>query len=99
MGRLDYTPEKWLPELRLILSKLAKALAGRPPTVTLIFELLPVFEDCVPDHVMTLEYFPEGYTSDPKLLPEYAISLSGDRFKASWLLLESDLHRFVRALN
>jgi hypothetical protein len=97
--RLDYCPEKWLPELRSILASLAKGLAGRAPNVTLVFDLLPEFKHCIPDHIVGIEHFPEGYTDDPDLLPEFAVSLSGKRFQSSWLLLESDLFRFVRAVN
>jgi hypothetical protein len=51
---------------------------------------------CLIGHKVRIEWFPDGYSDDPKLLPEYAISLTGVRFKASWLVLATDLYRALR---
>ena len=96
MWRLAFSPNDWSPELRAVLVAIAGALDGRSPTPELIAALSPVFEHSVAGHVATIEYFPEGYTDDPLLLPEYAVSLEGDRVKASWLLLETDFLAFLR---
>jgi hypothetical protein len=45
--------------------------------------LKPDYEQCIVDHQVSIEYFPEGYTDDPERLPEYAISLRGERLLAS----------------
>ena len=86
-----------LPELRKVLGNIARALGGRDPDPALILALRPEYENAVSDHKVQIEYFSEGYTDDPECLPEYAVSLTGRRFLASWLLLESDLRRFIRS--
>jgi len=60
--------------------------------------LKPNYEHCVPDHMVQVEYFADGYTYDPECFPEYAVSLSGRRFLASWLLLEKDFDGFIQRL-
>ena len=95
--RLDPDSERWLPELRKVLGSIAIALGGRGPNPALIMGLRSEYEDAVTDHKVEIEYFPGGYTDDPERLPEYAVSLTGRRFLASWLLLESDLHGFIRS--
>jgi len=69
-------------------------LRGRAPTPALLVALLPEYKHCIPGSEVSLEYFPDGYTYDPACQPEYVISLSGPFFP-SWLLLQTDLHRFV----
>ena len=65
--------------------------------MALIVALRPEYENCIADHEIRIEWFPHGYTDDPKELPEYAISLFGNRFVASWLILEIDLYRVLRS--
>jgi hypothetical protein len=96
MTRLGPDPEQWLPELRAILAAIARALGERSPSASLITALSPHYEHSVPGHRVEIEYFPEGYTDDPARQPEYAVSVTGDRFLASWLLLERDLVAFLR---
>ena len=95
MTRLGPDPDQWLPELRDVLTAIAAALGGRTPSAPLIVALLPAYQRCVPGHTAQIEYFADGYTDDPNWLPEYAVSLTGERFIASWLLLASDLHGYL----
>ncbi len=95
MTRLGPDPERWLPELRSVLTAMADALRGRAPSPALLVALLPEYRHCIPGSVVELEYFPDGYTDDPEFQPEYVVGLKGS-FSPSWLLLESDLDRFVR---
>jgi hypothetical protein len=94
MTRLGPDPDRWLPELRAVLTAAARALRGRAPNPALLVALLPEYKHCIPGSEVGLEYFPDGYTDDPACHPEYVVSLSGPFFP-SWLLLETDLHRFV----
>lgn len=96
MTRLGPDPKQWLPELRDLFTAIASALGGRSPTASLIMTLRPGYERCVAGHTVQIEYFPDGYTDDPDCLPEYAVSLTGERLLSSWLLLERDLHSFLR---
>lgn len=96
MTRLGPDPKQWLPELRSVLTAISKALGERSPSPPLVMALRPNYEHCVPGHTVQIEYFPDGYTDDPECLPEYAVSLSGDRLLSSWLLLERDLHGYLR---
>lgn len=97
MGRLPPDPAKWLPELRAVLTAMAVALRGRAPNPALIVALLPEYCECLPGNRVEIEYFPEGYSysEEPPFEPEYAVSLRGGSFWPSWLLAETDLHRFV----
>jgi hypothetical protein len=95
MTRLGPNPDQWLPELRSVLTAIAQALGERSPSAPLIMALRPAYERCVSGHTVQIEYFPDGYTNDPNCLPEYAVSLAGDRLLSSWLLLERDLHGFL----
>jgi hypothetical protein len=94
MTRLGPDPDTWLPELRVVLTAAAHALRGRRPSPSLLVALLPEYKGCIAGSEVALEYFPQGYTVDPALEPEYVVALQGP-FAPSWLLRESDLHRFV----
>ena len=95
MTRLGPDPDRWLPELRTVLTAAARALRGRAPSPALLVALLPEYKHCLPGSVVELEYFPDGYTDDPESQPEYVVGLRGP-FSPSWLLLETDAHRFLR---
>ena len=96
MGRLDSNPDTWLPQLRTVLTAIASALRGRSPTPALLFALLQEYKHCIPDSTVDLEFYPEGYSDDPEEQPEYVVSLTGP-FSPSWLILQDDLHKFVRS--
>ena len=94
MTRLGPDPDQWLPELRAVLAAAARALRGRSPNPALLVALLPEYKHCIHGSEVELEYFPDGYTADSESQPEYVVALRGP-FSPSWLLLESDLHRYV----
>ena len=96
MGRIGADPKDWLPEMRQIVSAIAKALNGREPSLALIVATRQEYADCIPGHLVHIEWFPTGYSDDPLERPEYVIRLSGDRLKANWLILEADFYRVLR---
>src|SRR5579864_7393672 len=96
MGRVESNPATWLPEMWLVIRAMATTLDGLEPSPKLLAELLPRYENCIGDHKVRIEWFPEGYSDDPKRSPEYAISLIGTRFKARWLILATDLHKALK---
>lgn len=95
MTRLGPDSDQWLPELRAVLAAAARALRERSPSPALLVALLPEYKHCIKGSEVELEYFPDGYTADATSQPEYVVGLRGP-FSPSWLLLETDLHRFVR---
>ena len=99
MFRIDGDPKNWLPEMRLVVGAIAKALDGREPSLALIVAVKPAYEKCIPHHEVFIEWFPTGYSDDPRELAEYVIRLHGSRLSASWLILETDLYKALSGSN
>jgi hypothetical protein len=102
MFTVDPNPETWSPDLRMIVSAIARALKGREPTAVLIIALRPDYEHCVPGHNVEVLWIPKGegvQPHDSNFPAEYALSIDGKRVRAIWTMLARDLHAAVTREN
>src|SRR5438094_5665568 len=94
--------QDWLPELDTALRAIADAFAGHDPTPELAVDLAPRFLDVVPGHQVELHWLENGYLYEPELddpgAPEYAITITGDRLTAGWLVPAAELAGLLRSV-
>jgi hypothetical protein len=103
---MDFVPKEtrdWLPELVVAIGAIANSLEGHEPTLERLSAAAPTFVDAIPDHRVEIWWLERGYLNDPDIdeagEPEWAITISGFRLKAGWLIAAKDLPRVLgRAL-
>jgi|SRR6266851_3336014 len=99
MGPVPGEQRDWLPELALALKAIANALAGQEPTPERLAAAGSQFVGAVPEHQVEIHWLKHGYLYEPELdepgEPEYAITISGNRLKAGWLVAAADLPRVL----
>lgn len=84
------------PELGLILSALARALAGRAVTPELLAELVNEYRDAIPGHQIFVEHQlrpPKG--SQPRSRALYKIRVIGPRIDGQWPFWPSQLSKLL----
>lgn len=91
----DWTrdPEEWLPEFQTAIVAIGRALQTRQPTPELLFSLRDQYSDVVSGHKITVE----GSAKTSRNRTRYVLWISGDRFKGSWSLTNSQLRDAVNA--
>jgi hypothetical protein len=87
-------PGRWLPEFRIAIEAVGKALKGRQPTPDLLFSLRDEYVDVIPDHKVTIE----SRRKTSRKTGGHSLRISGRRLAAAWNLTNGQLRDAVNAV-
>jgi len=104
MGPLSKDSASWLPETQSALRAIADALKGRVPSPELLDSLRPEYENAVPDHKVSLEWYPKGYMfpegrDQPAWTAEYGLLIGGKSLIAGWLIAAQDFEKVLASVS